>query len=134
MLNAYKRHSPNCPHRHEGRKYRRCKCRLWVDGFLNGEEIRESLKTRSWDEAQEIIREWETAGRRDTERGSDTNPVAVSQACNEFLADAEARKLREPTLYKYHLLFRRLKAFAESEGIRYIGEFDLATVRKFRAT
>lgn len=34
----------------------------------------------------------------------------------------------------HHLLFRRLKAFAESEGIRYIGEFDLATVRKFRAT
>jgi len=31
--------------------------------------------------------------------------VTIGHACEEFERDAEARGLREPTLYKYRLLF-----------------------------
>jgi hypothetical protein len=38
MLTIFRRHLKRCEHRAEGRKYRRCKCPLWADGFLNGVE------------------------------------------------------------------------------------------------
>jgi hypothetical protein len=59
MLTIYRRHRKNCSHRTEGRAYRRCLCPIWVDGVLVDKEIRESLKIRDWQRAQELVREWE---------------------------------------------------------------------------
>ena len=42
--------------------------------------------------------------------------------------------MREPTLYKYRLLFRRLKGFARDHGLRYLSELDLSRLREFRAS
>jgi integrase/recombinase XerD len=147
MLIPYRRHLKSCPHRNEGRKYRRCRCPIWADGFLNGVEIRESLDLRDWEKAQERIREWEAEGRQvQTEA-----PITVDQACDEFLVDAEARKLREATLEKYRLLFDGpknpkkkdaeetkprspgLKEFARTQGVRFLQELNLGQLRKFRA-
>jgi site-specific recombinase XerD len=52
----------------------------------------------------------------------------------EFLCDAEARNLHDRTVYKYRLLFRHLKTFAEAQGIRFLKELDTSMLRKFRAT
>lgn len=57
MLTIYRRHLRNCEHRAEGRKYRRCRCPIWADGFLNGAEVRESLDLKDWEKAQQRIRE-----------------------------------------------------------------------------
>lgn len=77
--------------------------------------------------------------------------MTVDQACDEFLVDAEARKLREATLEKYRLLFDGpknpkkksaeetkprspgLKEFARTQGIRFLQELELSQLRKFRA-
>src|SRR2546427_12441241 len=98
MLTAYRRHTKNCGHRDDGRKYRRCRCPIWVDGFLNGVEVRRSLAHRDWEKAQQQIRGWEVEGITATEPQRD---LGVECACGEFLADAEARRLRESTLKKY---------------------------------
>ena len=58
MLKIYRRHLARCVHRSEGRDYRRCKCPVWVDGLLGREDLRESLKTGSWDEAHRIVQDW----------------------------------------------------------------------------
>jgi integrase len=58
--------------------------------------------------------------------------VAVERACEDFLADATARGLREPSLYKYRLLLTRLKAFAAEKGLTFISHFDLENTAKFR--
>jgi len=50
------------------------------------------------------------------------------------MADAEARKLTDKTLYKYQLLFRRLKTFADAQGLRFLKELDTPILRKFRAS
>ena len=42
--------------------------------------------------------------------------MAIVRACDIFLEDATARNLREPTLYKYRLLFRRLQEFIQGNG------------------
>ena len=68
MLTAYRRHIKTCAHRSDARKYRRCRCPIWADGFIGREEIRKSLDTRDWEKAQGIVREWEA--RRVAETGA----------------------------------------------------------------
>ena len=132
MLTIYRRHLKTCDHRNEGRAYRRCKCPIWVDGFLGGQEIRASLKLRDWEKASTQVLEWTKREARD-EPKEESEPITIARACEEFLKDAQARELREATLYKYRLLFRQLQAFADSEGLRYLKELDLERLRKFRA-
>jgi integrase len=88
------------------------------------------LDTREWEKAQGIIREWEAEGTQ----AAEPEPVTIAQAWEEFLADAKARNLREPTLYKYDLLSRQMARFATDQGIRFLRELDLPVLRKFRAT
>ncbi len=140
MLKAYKRHLKSCEHREEGRSYRRCKCPVWVDGLLIGkggipnQHLRESLKTRNLEAAEEIILRWQKQGAKDDQLPKEEEPKTVAQACAAFLRDARARELRRPSLYKYRLLFRRMRDFAEQRGLRFIAEMDLETVRGFRAS
>jgi len=131
MLTIFRRHRKGCAHRSEGRAYRRCQCSLWVDGVLDGKEIRESLKIRDWQRASEIVRDWEANRRRPVEQPA---PMTVKEACDKFIADGEARGLRPPTLYKYRLLFRQLQDFAKSKGVRFLCECDLDFVRQFRGS
>lgn len=132
MLTIYRRHRRDCSHRNEGRKYRRCRCPIWVDGFLGDREIRRSTGLRDWDRAQELVREWEAEGKLVCEH--ERQPIAISDACEEFERDAKARNLREKTIYKYRLLFRHLKQFAQDHGFRFLKELDSVSLRKFRAT
>lgn len=130
MLTIYRRHRKNCKQRHDGRSYRRCLCPIWVDGLLNGLELRKSLKTRDWQAAHELVRQWEADGKRE-ERPA---PIALKEACEKFISDAEARGLREPTVYKYRLLFRQLQDFASAYGLAFMVDFDVDWVRRFRAS
>ena len=130
MLTIYRRHRKNCKQRTEGREYRRCLCPIWVDGSLNGVEMRKSLRLRDWQRAQELVRRWEAEGQQIEK----PKPLTLREACDKFLVDAEARNLREPTLYKYRLLFRQLQDFASLYGYSYIPDFDVDSVRRFRAS
>jgi integrase/recombinase XerD len=134
MLTIYRRHVKTCEHKSEGRKYRRCRCPIWADGFLKGEgEIRESLDLQNWEKAQEKILDWEVNGRTGkADPGAQETATTVDEACTAFLAEAESRELQESTLRKYRQLVRQMKAFAASEGVRYIKQWDLELVRRFR--
>ena len=127
MLTIYRRHTQRCPHREEGRKYRRCRCPIWVDGFLSGKEIRKSLDLRSWEKAQAFVRDWEAQ----QSLPDDSGPVRIDAATEDFLSDAGRRKLSRSTVSKYNLLFRELLAFADNRGFRFLEELDLPTTRKF---
>ena len=61
MLNLYRRHQSPC--RFTTRRYRNCKCPIWVQGSLRGEYIRRSLDLRSWEAATDLARNWEGAAR-----------------------------------------------------------------------
>lgn len=132
MLTTYRRHRKNCEHRGEGRKYRRCRCPIWVDGFLNGEEIRESLGHADWQKAQDTVREWEADGQRKSEL-QEPGPITVREAWEKFIADAEARNLSASTVRKYKLLSRTMQEFATRRGIRFLVEIELPVLRDFRA-
>ena len=130
MLTIYRRHRKDCAHRSEGRKYLRCRCPIWVDGFLAGREIRKSLDTADWQKAQDKVREWEA---QDSEPKNAAEPITIQQAGEKFIADANARKLNESTIYKYSLLFKQLGNFAQKGGLRYLKEVELTTLDEFRS-
>jgi integrase/recombinase XerD len=127
MLNAYRRHSPSCPH--QSREYNRCRCRIWYDWNIDGRRITKPIGTRDWPRAQQLAREMEAEGRVLDPNGK---TVSVEKACDDFLADAKARGLRESSLYKYELLLTRLKTFAAEKGLTFISHFDVDTTAKFR--
>lgn len=132
MLTIYRRHRKDCPHRNQGRKYRRCRCPIWVDGFLGDQEIRRATGIRDWEKAQARVREWEAEGRLQAE--PEAPPITISEAFKAFLGDAKARNLKEKTIYKYQLLSRQLEQFAQADGFRFLKELDAPALRKFRAT
>ena len=130
MLTIYRRHVKTCQHKGEGRKYRRCRCPIWVDGFLNGVDIRESLEHRDWEKAQQTIRKWEAEGAPKLEKAQ----MSIDCACEEFLREAEGRELRGiPRSKKYRVLFRQMSAFARREGALFLKQWeDLGVLRGFR--
>jgi site-specific recombinase XerD len=65
---------------------------------------------------------------------SDENVVLIEKACEDFLADARARGLRESSIYKYRLLLTQLQAFTKDKGIVFISAFGMETTSKFRET
>jgi hypothetical protein len=69
MLTLYRRHKPTCPPFSEGRGYHHCKCAIWADGVLGGREIRRSMRTQDWTEANRDVQKWEAA-ERISERGA----------------------------------------------------------------
>jgi hypothetical protein len=87
VLTIYRRHLRSCPHRTEGREYRRCRCPLWVQGTLAGEIVRKSLDLSSWEAASELVRMWEARG------SLSGRIVAVPDAVSKFMDDARARHL-----------------------------------------
>lgn len=129
MLTIYRRHLKRCKHRAQGRKHRHCQCPIWADGILSGVEIRESLKMRDWQRAQEHVREWEARAQRPVETAAKT----IGAAWKEFLSDLEARKLADSTIRKYRLLKRQMEEFAARRGLRFLSEIDLTTASAFRA-
>jgi integrase/recombinase XerD len=131
MLTIYRRHRRSCKHRAKGRRHRHCQCPIWVDGYLSGKEIRESLKVRDWQRAQELVRGWESEDRRSE---SIETRVTIADAVRKYIDDAEARKLNEATLYKYRLLFRELVAFSKSYRLQFMDQLDLDTLATFRVS
>ena len=131
MLGIYRRHEKHCSRRGERRRYRGCRCPVWVDGRLNGERIHTSLDTRDSQKAQRIVREWEANGQR-TNDFEAAKPIAVEDAWKSFLADLQSRNLRISTIRKHKLLSRQMQEFALRRGIRFLKEFDLAALREFR--
>ena len=128
MLTLFRRHLKTCAHRSEGRTYRRCHCPIWADGLAGESDIRVSLKTKDWERAQGIVRQWEAEGRS----VGQSKPVTVEQAAENFLADVKARQLAEATIYKYNLLLRGLKDFSRRGGYGLLRELDTAALTAFR--
>lgn len=127
MLTIYRRHRKACEHREEGRKYRRCRCPIWVDGTLDGCEIRKSLGVSNWEKAQGLVREWEAQGHVEEE------PILIDAVLDRFLHECETRNLSRSTMKKYRTTLDQLRRFAGRKGIRRLSDIDLVLLREFRS-
>lgn len=130
MLTVYRRHRSKCKFAAD-RISMKCRCALWAKGTLEGEPYQKSLKTRSFERAQQIIRDIED-GKKEPEPKKE--PITVKHACKAFIADCESRNLNRSTLSKYRLLATRLQDFASREGIGGLHQFTHEQAVAFRGT
>ena len=134
MLTLYRRHLKRCS-KTDDRYWKRCSCPMWVEGTVNGTYIRRSLQTASWERAQNLAHEIESADDPKAAPAKKEEPVTIKQAVDEYLADARARNLAESTLSKLETIFRKqFLAWTKSEGYTLLRELDLRAVQSFRAT
>lgn len=131
MLTIYRRHKKSCGHRGEGRKYRRCRCPIWIDGTLHGKEVREALNELDWERAQKTVRDRES---EQPDEQTQVSAVSVEEATQKYIADAEARQLSGETVKKYKRLFAKFTAFAQGEGITLLTELGVDALGSFRAS
>lgn len=122
----WRRHVPPCDS--TDRTDQRCGCPIYKEFRVNSRRFRKTLKTTNWQKALAEARRAELGGVEKTKSPS------IEHACQAYLDDAKARELREPTIYKFRLLFQQLKAFAENEGLVFVSDFNIDNVRKFRAS
>jgi len=128
MLAIYRRHRSPCPRR--SRRFRNCRCPIWVQGSLQGEYVRRSLDLRSWEAATDLVRSWEASGKVGVRR---TEAPTIADAIDKFLADAKERNLRESSLKKYRrLLVGELLPFCASKNVSSLERLSVEFLRDFR--
>lgn len=108
---------------------------MWVEGTANGTYIRRSLQTASWERAQGLALEIESADDPKAAPEKKEEPVTLEKAVKEYLADAKARDLAESTLDKLKTIFeKQFLTWAKAEGYTLLREMDLRAVQSFRTT
>lgn len=115
MIQIYRRHLAAC--KFKSRKNRACRCPIWAEGTVHGEKVRRSLDLTNWEAAVRLIREWEISKPEKT--------VSMSDACNKFVADAKARKLREGSILKYEQAVKTLRTIDKT--VRQVTVEDIRT-------
>lgn len=145
MLSIYRRHLKSCPHRCEGRAWRRCKCPLHVDGTLNGKPVpQHSLKTTNWNRGSEIVHTWEAQGF--IEAPSKAESLSIEDAISGFLGFQEMnRGLKPKTLKNYRATLepsrdkrkgrKRLLSFSDfcgSKGIHAVAQVKLTDLEELQ--
>jgi integrase len=132
MLTVYRRHRATCPNHHD-RYARRDRCPCWAEGTVEGKYVRRTLKTRSWERAEELKREMESCLKQNVLEPIKT--PTIDEAVAKFLADAEhGRKLTTGTLKKYRVLLNQLKSFAAGRAAVELRDIDVDFAREFRAS
>ncbi len=134
-LHRIRYHSRKCHSRNWNEDCKNPLCGWAVTGTdEHGERITRSLRTYNKQVADDLICKIVARGYVWEESSTEALPVAIAEACEKYLADAESRGLRESTLYKYRLLFRRLQSFAQKRHLQFLRDFTLDELRQFRAT
>ena len=147
MLQLYRRHVKACrfwtgKSTNGNRRDHNCRCPVWVDGYLAGERVNKSLNLRDWTRGNEIIRDWEIAR---TVQPATPAGMPVTEACEAFLADAEAQRLSEASIKKYRVLLVNarnaekpdkyspsLSVFCAETGLQFTSQITLAALTRFR--
>jgi integrase len=126
VLSIYRRHRLKCKHA-EDRISKQCRCPLWATGTLEGNPYRRSLKTRSFERAEQLKREIENGNKPEQPQG-----ITIKDALAAFIKDCEARNLSRNTIRKYKGLQTSLEEFARVRSLYRLDALSSETIRDFR--
>jgi integrase len=101
---------------------------MWIQGVLEDRPVRRSLKTTSWERAEEMKREMEDGVRA----AKQAAPLTIEEALNRFVSECRARNLSPSTFTKYLHLKKHLLAFAQEHHYRLLRDLDSRNMRDFR--
>jgi integrase len=125
MLRIVRRHQRGCKFTSESD--RRCQCPFHLRGVDRvGNPVKESLGTRNWAVASEMLHEREAGVKQ-----KEAPPVTVADAIKAYRQFKEAKSA--DTRRKIKLLTERLKVFLEKRSIFNIDQVKLGDLSAFRA-
>lgn len=97
---------------------------MWIEGVHNSVYRRHSLKTASWEAADQI--------KREMERGEEkAPPVTVQEAKLAFLEHLRQKRVSPATVHKFEILLDKLQKFTHNAPLPSI---DTPIVERFRNT
>ena len=156
-----RRHGPNCAagypqdssttepeERRKGAK--RCRCRIYAGGTLEGVYKKLATKARDWERAREVLApylaagSWEPTqppppagptpdgtGRKEIETPPrETLGTAVGDAIQAFLRQHETSRSAANTITKYRQVLSQFERFSQELGLRYVEEWTRSYVRR----
>jgi integrase len=96
---------------------------------LDGKPYRKTLKTRSFERAQQTVNKIEEGKQPERPKA-----VTIKDALTAFIKDCESRNLNASTLRKYRRLSARLTAFATARNLHKCDDFTVDLTRDFRSS
>lgn len=97
---------------------------MWIEGVHDSRYRRHSLKTGSWEAAEQI--------KREMERGEEkAPPIAIQEAKRAFLEHLRQKRVSPATIRKFEILIGKLEAFTHNAPLPSI---DTPIVERFRNT
>lgn len=123
-LLIYRRHRSKCPQK-DDRVSKKCRCALWVQGTVEGKPVKESLKTRNWERAEQLKKARES----NVAPVEKKSGVTVAFAVQKYYEASEQRRLSENTLRKYRTVKKIISEFAEKNAIVHLDGFKQQQVR-----
>jgi integrase/recombinase XerD len=133
MYSLYRRHELTCRFRQKGVRQIKCSCPVWMDGFdEQGKRRRQSLKTRSWSQAQARLQDLERGIAPPALEPHDASP-RIEAAIASFLDDCRARSLAPATIATYRSTLQHLEQFFPGCRLRDLNLEALTRYRSARA-
>lgn len=128
MLRLFRRHGRTCTHKSE--TYRRCRCPIYVDGWLGGEYIRKALGQTNWDTASRLVIAW--TAEQQVGLFEQIIPTIV-EAIDKHLADARGRNLKPESFKKIRdVIGSRFLGYCARKGYTRLRQLDVDAIREFR--
>jgi len=134
---VYTRHSKGCPHESD-RYSRKCRCRKWFDYSIDGRQVRESAKTRSWETAVKLARQKEREHedrRLGVAPAPKTTAVMIEDAVATYIkkiSDPKAGR-KEQSLVKPKRMTSLLLEFCDRKNLTYLSELTPLILEEWRS-
>lgn len=129
MLTLYRRHEKVCRYHKQGVRHIKCQCPVWVNGSDGrGGRVRHSMKTRSWQHAQDRLSAQE---RGEGPKPADVSPI-IADGVTAYIQDGRTRRLAESTLRRYIVALNPLAEYFPGK-VSSITLDGLGAFRSFRA-
>lgn len=125
MLQIYRRHLPECPHRAKGRRWTKCDCPIHCDGTVNGERFRQSMDTFNWERARRRCEEIEADTRKERIR------KPVDEAVAAFLASRE-RDIERSTFRRYRRILTPFMEYARRMSVDVMDDWSVDLIDRYR--
>lgn len=129
MLSIYRRHRKACKYG-DDRVSKKCRCALWAKGSIEGRPYQKSLKTRSFERAEQIKRTIEDG----LQAKEQPKGVTIKSALDGYVRESESRNLNPTTLKKYKFLQTALYDHSKKLGVSDLRSWTTETVRSYLAT
>src|SRR5262249_23008555 len=109
---------------------KQCRCKLWAKGTFEARPYQKSLKTASFDRAEQIVRDLESGGRKQEEPKGGT----IEDAGAAYIKNCENRHLSPRTIRKYRTMGTRFQNYSSLHSLRTLRQWTQERADDFRGT